>query len=197
MLLFIFMLIFLPLSSSADPLDNWHQRISPTTNTLWGVTYGNNTLVVAGGNVGEEATILMSIDGGNKWISPAYVGSPYAYWLYNVCYGYDIFVAVGTYGKILTSSDGSGWFLQKSGTYDDLYAVNCRKFILAVGAHGTMDIASTDGTSWSLSPVPQTNDLLGITCPNSGACVAVGSNGTISNSSVNVSEVVPGNRTVV
>ena len=65
-----------------------------------------------------------------------------------VTYGASIYVAVGTNGNILTSSDGINWSNTTSGTTSNLLGVayGAGKFV-AVGGNGTI-IYSTDGTVW-------------------------------------------------
>jgi hypothetical protein len=72
-----------------------------------------------------------------------------------VTYGASIYVAVGTNGNILISSDGINWSNTKSGTTNNLLGVayGAGKFV-AVGGNGTI-IYSTDGTVWKQAGVQQ------------------------------------------
>lgn len=79
---------------------NWFPRVSPTSNTLWGVTYGNGLYVA----VGEKGTILASA-GGGEWNT---VTTPYRGDLYTVRYANGLYVA-GTTNGILVSADAQQW----------------------------------------------------------------------------------------
>ena len=59
----IFMVVFSPCLSSADPLDDWLPADSGTLNLLYGATYGIDTFISAG----NSGTILVSSDGGTTW----------------------------------------------------------------------------------------------------------------------------------
>jgi photosystem II stability/assembly factor-like uncharacterized protein len=73
----------------------WTQQTSPTSNSLYGVTYGNNIFVA----VGSSGTILTSPDG-VTWTQQT---SGTSRRLNGVTYGNNIFVAVGDISTILTS----------------------------------------------------------------------------------------------
>ncbi len=86
------------------------------------------------------------------------------------------FVSVGGAGTILSSTDGTNWLQQASGSATDLYAVvhGSGRFV-AVGNPG-QTLISTDGISWA--GYQQTNILLGIAC-GENLFVAVGPTGNI------------------
>ena len=106
---FIFVLIFFPGSSCADPLDNWSTVTTDTDDWFYGTTYGNNTFVT----VGAFGKILTSPDG-LAWTSRT---APVTNHLYGVGFGgNNTFVAVGTLGTILSSSDnGVTWTVRSTG----------------------------------------------------------------------------------
>ena len=83
-----------------------------------------------------------------------------------IAYGSNQFVAVGSTGVILISSNALAWNAAASGVTTTLYGVTygLGKF-LAVGSSGVI-LTSTNGTQW-VSQTPKTpNDLLSVTyCP--------------------------------
>ncbi len=151
----------------------WTYRTSGTSNTLWGVAYGNSTFVI----VGQAGTILTSSDG-ITWTSRSGTSSH----LYGVSYTNSTFMAVGESGTILTSSDGITWTLRTSGTSSLLRGVIYgNSTFVAVGDLGTI-LTSSDGTSWTSRTSGTSNSLRGITYGNS-TFMAVGDSGTILTSS--------------
>ena len=70
--------------------------------------------------------------------------------VYHVAHnGSDQYVAVGGYGNISTSSDGTTWTLRTSGTSNCLYGVAYgNSMYVAVGYRKTL-LTSTDGISWT------------------------------------------------
>ncbi|BFT69536.1 S-layer homology domain-containing protein [Paenibacillus sp. P36] len=95
-----------------------------------------------------------------------------------VTYGNGMYVAVGTSGTILTSSDGVNWMPRKSGITNALYGVSYfNGTYVAVGAAGII-LTSSDGVSWMPRTSSTTYDLRTVNYSN-GAFVAVGQNGTI------------------
>ena len=151
----------------------WTYRTSGTSNTLWGVAYGNSTFVI----VGQAGTILTSSDG-ITWTSRSGTSSH----LYGVSYTNSTFMAVGESGTILTSSDGITWTLRTSGTSNHLNGVTyANSTFVAVGYSGTI-LTSSDGTSWTSRTSGTSNSLRGITYGNS-TFMAVGDSGTILTSS--------------
>ena len=61
-----------------------------------------------------------------------------------------LFIAVGASGTLLTSSDGTTWTAQTSGTSNNLRAVayDGSSTLVAVGFSGTI-LTSSDGTTWT------------------------------------------------
>ncbi len=151
----------------------WTYRTSGTSNTLWGVAYGNSTFVI----VGQGGTILTSSDG-ITWTSRSGTSSH----LYGVSYTNSTFMAVGESGTILTSSDGITWTLRTSGTSSLLRGVIYgNSTFVAVGDLGTI-LTSSDGTSWTSRTSGTSSNLRGITYGNS-TFVTVGDSGIIFTSS--------------
>jgi uncharacterized delta-60 repeat protein len=79
----------------------WSTVGTPTTETLWGVTYGGGQFVA----VGEKGTILSSPDG-RAWTART---SGTAAWLLGVAHNNGLFVAVGDGATVLVSHDGIEW----------------------------------------------------------------------------------------
>jgi hypothetical protein len=103
--------------------------------------------------------------------------------------GYD--VATGANGTIITSSDGTTWTLQSSGTtnalngitYGNSAASSTGYFFVTVGAAGTIRYSS-DGLNWTAATSGTASDLKSVTYAYEALTfVAVGANGTVLTSS--------------
>src|SRR5438105_604480 len=159
---------------AADGLDTWTRRVSGTTQTLKGVTYGNNQFVV----VGFGGTILTSPDG-VTWTSR---NSGTTTHLYAVAYGNNEFVAVGNYDPstvILTSPDGITWTRGVSGiTFRDLHGIAyANNEFVTVGSGGKI-LTSPDGVTWTDHSVATTGPPLESIAYGNGQFVTVGANGS-------------------
>ena len=96
-----------------------------------------------------------------------------------------LYIAVGTSGTLLTSSDGTSWDNRTSGTTNNLYGVTYgNSTFVTVGDNGTILTSSDNGTSWTNKRTSSvtTNNLYGVTYANS-TFVTVGDNATILTSS--------------
>lgn len=82
--------------------------------------------------------------------------------LHAVTHAEDLFVAVGLYGSIVTSPDGTEWTLETSGTTAGLHGVNHGggRFV-AFGKDATL-AASPDGHAWTLPDHNLANSLKGM-----------------------------------
>lgn len=127
----------------------------------------------------EPGSYLLIDTDGSKLITETSEGAGS---LYGVVWNESIrkYVAVGDRGKIVTSSTGSIWELQASGTEAALRAIaEYNGLMIAVGDNGTM-IQSTDGVYWEPVTSGTSYDLNAITTsPTKTRWVAGGSNGTI------------------
>lgn len=163
---FVTMSIFISETAGADPLDNWHLRTSPVSETLNSATYGNGMFVA----VGDNGTILSSNDG-VVWTSRI---SGTTVQLNGVTYGNGIFVAVGLPEIILTSSDGMNWTTRRTGT---TYGLNAATYgngmFVAVGSSETI-LTSSDALNWTLRH-SGTGGFEGVTYGN-GSYIALSSN---------------------
>ena len=150
---------------------------SPLANDLRGVAYG--ALFVA---VGANGALYSSPDF-NAWTPVTWTPqknplSPLPD-LNAVNYGIAGYLAAGSSGTLLLSTDAITWTAQTSGTSNNLYALATSggSLLLAAGANGTI-IRSTDGKTWGAVDSGTTQDLFGLNYGN-GNFVAVGANGTV------------------
>jgi len=95
--------------------------------------------------------------------------------------GSNLYVAVGSGGRISTSPDGITWTARTSGTANTLVKVAYGNGLwVAVGYNGTLT-TSTDGTTWTVrTSNMSTNDIYNVQYANS-IWVAVGAGGGASN----------------
>lgn len=151
---------------------------------LHGVVYGipNGSILGAFVAVGANGALFSSTGAlstsadGLAWV-PLTNPAPAAN-LNAVTYNSGRFLAVGSGGVILLSTDAVTWTQQTRVTTNDLYAVsNNGTGFIATGANGTI-ITSGDGANWAVVPPVTTNALYGITYGN-GYFVAVGATGTL------------------
>lgn len=98
--------------------------------------------------------------------------------LHNVVFVNGTYVAVGELGTILTSSDGTNWVSQESGTIDGLRdcAYGAGQYVV-VGDFGTV-LTSTNAVSWTSQYAGTFYSLNGVTFAD-GQFVAVGEQTTI------------------
>ncbi|MDP6336574.1 MAG: hypothetical protein QGH98_10195, partial [Nitrospinaceae bacterium] len=134
------------------------------SNHLRGVSFGNNTFVA----VGYSGKIIKSTNEGSSWDNVTKVNNNN---LYGVTFGNGTFVAVGQSGTIIKSTNnGASWSSSSSGGNTLNGVTFGNNIFMAVGEDGrivksTADgVTSTDdGSNWSSSTSPTTNDLKGVT----------------------------------
>jgi hypothetical protein len=101
--------------------------------------------------------------------------------LYDIVYATNKFVAVGTSGTIITSTDGVTWTSVTSGTTNDLNKIvfnsTTNRFVI-VGNSGTV-LTSSTGFVWVSQNSGTSQNLYGIDIWNSATYIAVGANGKI------------------
>jgi hypothetical protein len=98
-----------------------------------------------------------------QWINPSPQGND----LYDVTYANGLYVAVGNYGAIETSTNGVNWQAQNSPTQRPLNLVcGGNGIFLAAGANGVV-VTSSNGANWTLQSPPTTNDFTAIGFGNS------------------------------
>ncbi|MBE0558413.1 MAG: hypothetical protein IH628_14385 [Proteobacteria bacterium] len=135
-------------STSADPLANWHWRnpLPEEMQNLVAVTYGNGTFVIISNSLSGDTWMIRSSTDGVTWTERA-TGTNRR--LSGITYGNDTFVAVGEAGTILTSTEGVTWTSRYSGTINSLSGVTHGNGIfVAVGQAGTI-LTSIDGITWN------------------------------------------------
>ena len=107
---------------------------------------------------------FLGLDGSNTAASPTPITwvsktSGTTNQLNAVTYGGGLFVAVGSSGTILTSSDGITWNTQSSGTQNELDGIiYASGQFLAVGSNGVV-LKSSDGISWTKATSSTANQL--------------------------------------
>jgi hypothetical protein len=117
-----------------------------------------------------------------EWLNPKPQGND----LFDAAYGNGTYVAVGTLGTVVTSSDGANWTSRHIGTLDPLAAVAFGNdgFVAVAGHRGFLNrmsgsiYTSNDGTNWISRPARTQNHLIGVAYGNN-MFVAVGQQGTI------------------
>ena len=159
----------------------WTPATSGTTSDLFGATFGNAKLVV----VGSGGTILTSTDGATwtaatsgtaadlKGVAYASISTTNAD---NTVTFSSAFVAVGSGGTVLFSTDGTTWALQSAFTPLDMTAVVYGGQFVAVGKAGGI-FTSQDGVTWQVRNSGTSNDLAAVARTLSGYS-AVGAAGT-------------------
>ena len=162
-ILFFASLSLLSQISNADPLDHWHLRNPlPTSNLLYGVTYGNGIFVA----VGDIGTIITSPEG-EIWTIRNSGTSDH---LRGIGFGNNIFVAVGFNGTILTSPNGVTWTKRNSNTREILFSVTYGNGIFVTAGDSSI-LTSQGGVNWTVRE--RISGLSGVTYGN-GTFVAVG-----------------------
>jgi len=137
-------------------------------------------LVLVGGQSSSRCDVLTSDDNGVNWTSRT---TPLTTALQGVAYSpsLNLYVAVGSGGKIITSSDAITWTARTSGVTTYLYSVVWanNKFVACGAPGGTKlyNLYSTNGTTWTKT------ELFGGTAPTlysvrwlNGQFIAVGGN---------------------
>lgn len=133
---------------------------SNTGLTTWclGLAYGAGLFVAVGKNASGQH--IATSTNGATWTART-SGLPAGATLYDVEYhattdplnpsgGTGLFVAVGTGGHIITSSDGITWTSQTSGTSNNLYRIKYGDRWMAVSAAGEA-VHSPDGATWTVT----------------------------------------------
>ena len=153
----------------------WTEQNSGVTDQLSGLAYSDGLFVV-----GDSTTagVLTSPDG-VVWTEQNF-GETNAYVLgvLGVAYGNGIFVAVGGEGMIFTSTNGTDWTTNNSGTSGELDGVAYGGgTFLVTGVAGTL-LTSTNGADWVSRNSGTVNELYGAAFAQD-TFIAVGADGTI------------------
>lgn len=174
---------------SRDGKDWQTADFSRANRLLNGVGYGDGRWVIAGdvhGSGGSSIYYFITSKNSSDWeeIFPKGVAGPplpfvgVREWLGGVVFANGQWMAVGSYGTILRSINGSQWDLIKSHTTNHLAGVAFGdRFWVAVGENGTI-LRSADGLDWnrisSGTSLPLTKVAFG-----NGRWVALADQGTI------------------
>jgi hypothetical protein len=166
---YVIMPLFL---TSTDGL-NWVSQAQPATppfgpgNNFSGITYSNDTYVVAGANYVVQSTngLVYTIASNTPALSSV------------TTFG-STFMGVGAGGTIYQSGDGLSWTQRNSGTLNNLHSVTAGgSLAVAVGDDGTIQ-TSPCGTVWTSRTSGTSLALFGVTYSNN-LYVAVGQEGTV------------------
>ena len=152
----------------------WVARDSGFMGDLYSAVYGNGIFIASAWNA-----VLTSPDGVD-WTEhdlTSVTGDDSAL-LLGLAYGGGAFVAVGSRGLILSSTNGTSWAAESSGTLASLYSVAYgNRTFLVVGGSGTV-FSSTNATDW-VSRDPGTMELLSGAAYGANTFVVVGGGGAI------------------
>ncbi|MRR33536.1 hypothetical protein EG829_02405 [bacterium] len=162
---------------------NWVRKNSDSSALLTGLAYGNGTFIAVGRRYGgvdgvSRHPVMFSSSDLLTWTQ---IASPADEPLSDVVYtGSDSapgsFVAVGGWGSVLVSDDGSNW--QKHSAQRTMSAIAVHDgTLVAVGGFGTI-LRSTDKVSWSLRGAGSQAYLHDVIY-GAGRFVAVGDGGTL------------------
>ena len=133
--------------------------------------------------VGNSGTILTSTDG-TTWTTAAsgLTNNGSTVRLSGVTYGNNTFVTVGdaNYGNgaVFTSTNGSDWSFQNSGSDASFYGITYANSIFTASGHGGAIIYSSDATTWTSSDNVTSNELYGVAY-GGGIYLGVGDNWTL------------------
>ena len=162
--------------TSADGT-NWTQNNAALNDIFYAATSGNGLYVAVGYNIqtGVEAFLVSSNTLDWTEINP----EPSDFHLFfGVAFGNNTFVAVGSGGSVLVSSNATDWTPQTSGTSDDFSAVTFGDGVFAAVNPTGEIFTSTNGTSWQLQFSDSAKSFAAITW-SGGQFVTVGADGVI------------------
>ncbi len=117
------------------------------------------------------------------WSNPTPTGNRFS----DITYGNGVYVAVGAYGTIFTSTDGKAWTQKVSGTTGDLFGVAYSGGVFVAVGYSTIPEAteftviilkSPDGATWTPVDLGMTGNLYGVTYADN-KFVAVGFGGDL------------------
>ncbi len=140
-----------------------------------GITYGKGRWV----GVGDGLISYSDYPDATSWHE---VTASYDSVLQDVKYGNNVFVAVGSGGRITVSSDGISWTTKLNATETNFNAVAYGNGVwIAVGTRGGIYKSTTNGNTWYCvrTPVDGQEDLNGVAWSsyNGSTFAAVGNNG--------------------
>lgn len=128
---------------SGNPLDQWTLRHLETSGALGDSVYGNDRFVAVGHD--PVGTILFSLDGASWYTAH----SDSASLLSGLAFGEGLFIATGSGGEILSSSNGSEW--TRRGESVTSVTLSCAVYgngIFVAAGSGNKAVVSTNGIDW-------------------------------------------------
>ena len=171
---------------------SWSTGTAATANSLRGVTSGTTsagTMLVA---VGDNGALYSSTDSGsslsngNNWIAATSNPAPGTNFRgATFDSGLVKYLAAGSSGVILQSTDGTNWTSLTTGSTQALYSIatNGGNTIVATGAAGTILTSQNGGSTWAAQTIAGTPALNGVTYGYNASgvyqFVAVGAGGTL------------------
>ncbi|NVN93867.1 MAG: T9SS type A sorting domain-containing protein [Bacteroidetes bacterium] len=176
-LYFLLIVLFIGINASGQSCNGWNSVTNEITNSLKSVYFISAD---TGYTVGEDGTILKTINGGINWIAQnsGITNNLKSVYFANNSTGY----VVGDNGIILKTIDGgNNWNIQISGTILPLYSVcfNNTNIGYAVGDYGKILKTIDGGTNWITQTSGTTQYLETVYFASSDTGFIVGSGGTI------------------
>lgn len=170
---------------------SWSNPETATSSYINDITFGNNIFMAVGGSSSDtpQNFYWYSSNGGSTWVNGGFTNTdaavdPVNISIFAVGYGANKFVAVGSSGLILSSSNGSSWTQIDTGGMSNTTLNSVRyggSTFVAVGSSGKI-ITSSDGTTWANRTSGTSVSLRDMGYGN-GTFVVVGNGGTILTSS--------------
>jgi hypothetical protein len=164
----------------------WTRRTTPTgiSATINGAVYGGGRFLMVGElrcctGPDASALVLTSLDG-IEWTAVTTAPAGNARGLRAVAFGASRYVAVGSLGQILTSTDSVTWTSGSGGGSQNLKGIAFGGGVfVAVGDNRTV-LRSTDGATWSAVSIPSTTGSNYEDVTHTGSqFVAVGDQGAV------------------
>ncbi|MEY4090269.1 MAG: hypothetical protein RJB55_2540, partial [Verrucomicrobiota bacterium] len=164
-----------------DDGGNFAQVDFPTTQSLNAIAYANGRFVIAttdlDGGTKEDIGGLWTSADGYAW-TPFLTGVLDSANLNTAIFAADRWIALGTGGTIVTSTDGVNWPRTSSGITTSINGVALGGGLIVAVASGGKIITSSDGLTWAERTSGITTDLRAVTYAG-GSFVAVGFGGAI------------------
>ncbi|MBJ7600091.1 YCF48-related protein [Candidatus Nephthysia bennettiae] len=165
----------------------WDDRNPSSIDTFFGISCPSVSVCYV---VGTNGTILATRNGGKRW---SVQDSGTSEILHQIsCPMVATCFAVGTHGTIVSTGDGGDhWAIQRSGIDNYLRGISCssEQFCVAVGDNvdplpdpppSTPLLTTQDGgLHWTPQTVPSADFMVGVHCPTTRECLAVGDHGAV------------------
>jgi hypothetical protein len=153
---------------------NWSLQTPAVLQSYSKIIFGNDTFMALGG---AGAGIQTSPDGTN-WS----LALPPINYLFSAAYGNGRFVAVGSDGLVLVSTNASIWSTNNAGTGAWLHNVSFANGLFIAGSQSGTNYISTDGSSWSAHPIGPDSSPSGGVLFCDGTYLSAGGGGILSSS---------------